>query len=253
MDRIIAITLGLFIVILAVFAGGTWYTGYTEHAYRSSLASTYTYTFTITTDSPLTNLTLFMPVPADVRGHSPILAPISSHELTGVPPTWKTELFETGKATLVKVTAPALVPPAGTARENPYTITISAAVPSKTYIDTQNPVENSPMFRPVTNLRSTDCRGNATVSSGGICYTYLTALYADYQADPDAEVSIRSSLAGMNRWNIFGPAENEYRTDVYLLMFGEQNGWTTVAGYLETGTGAPTPVPALPVPTVSPE
>lgn len=246
MDRIIAIALGLFIVILAVFAGGISYTGYTENAYRSSLVSTYTYTFTLTSDSPLFNLTIFMPVPADPTGNSPILAPISSHELTGIPSSWKTELYETGKATLVKVTTPSLVPPAGTDSKNPYTITLSANVSSKVYVDTQNPVANSPMFRPVTDIRATNCRSNITGAAEGSCYAYLTSLYAKYDANPDAEVSVRSALTGKNQWNVFGPAENEYRTDVFLLMFGEQKGWTTVAGYLEKGMGAVPPLPNVP-------
>ena len=64
MDRIIKITISLFVIILVSFVATAGYTAYVEHAYRSSLSSTYSYTCTITTDSPLTNVTFFLPVPA---------------------------------------------------------------------------------------------------------------------------------------------------------------------------------------------
>ena len=71
MDKIIRITLGLFIVILAAFTGILTYTAYTEIAYRNTLTGTYTYSCTITTDAPLYNVTLFIPVPVDRNGQFP--------------------------------------------------------------------------------------------------------------------------------------------------------------------------------------
>ena len=238
MDRIIKITLSLFVVILVSFVAVTAYTGYVDHAYRSSLASTYSYTFTLSTDSPLTNVTLFLPVPANPTGNSPIIERISSHELRGIPETWRTELYDAGKGTYVKVTVPAIIPPAGTSAKDPYTITLSADIPSKSLIDTIDPVAKSPLFRPIQDLKPAECKDNTTTLAGGQCFTYLTSLYAKYDADPNAAVSFSSSLIGKNSWKVFEPETNEYRTSVYLLMFGEQNGWTSVAGYLEKGIGA---------------
>lgn len=238
MDRIIKITMSLFLIILVVFVSVVAYTGYVENAYRSSLTSTYSYTFTLTTDSPLTNVTMFLPVPADPTGNSPVIARFSSHEIAGIPETWKTELYEAGKGTYVKVTTPSLVPPAGTTRQDPYTITLYADIPSGKLIDTMDPVTKSPLFRPIQDITATECRDPATSAAGGQCFTYLTSLYAKYDADPNAAVSFTSTLTGNNSWKIFRPEANEYRSSVYLLMFGEQNGWTQVAGYLEKGMGA---------------
>jgi hypothetical protein len=238
MDRIIKITLGIFIIVLVTFVALVGYTGYVENAYRTSLSSTYSYTCTITTDSPLSNVTLFIPVPADRAGNSPVIAQMSAHAIAGVPDSWKTELYDTGKATLVKITVPSLVPPAGTSPNNPFSTTLYTNVTSKRVIDTENPVENSPMFRPVQGMETMACKDNGTVGSGAQCYTYLTALYADYRADPNAAVTITSSLTGRNVWNIFKPEENEYRTGIYVLMSGDQKGGTTMGGSLEKGIGA---------------
>ncbi len=94
------------------------------------------------------------------------------------------------------------------------------------------------MFRPVQGLETTGCRDSGTAGSGARCYTYQTALFADYRADPNATVTITSSLTGRNDWTIFEPKENEYRTGINVLMSGDQKGWSTVSGDLEEGVGA---------------
>jgi hypothetical protein len=238
MDRIIKITLGIFIIVLVTFISLVGYTGYVENAYRTSFTSTYSYTCTITTDSPLSNVTLFIPVPADMTGNSPVIAQISAREITGVPVSWKTELYDTGKATLVKITTPSIVPPAGTSPKNPFSVTMYTNITSKQVIDTENPVENSPMFRPVQKVETTECKDTDIAGTSARCYIYLTALYADYRADPNATVTVTSALTGRNEWKISEPKENEYRTGIYVLMSGDQKGWTTVSGNLEKGIGA---------------
>lgn len=238
MDRIIKITVGLFLVLLVIFVGVTAYTVHVEQAYRSTLSSTYSYTCTLSTDSPLTNVTFFLPVPADPTGNSPVIERLSAQQIPGIPESWRMELYETGKGTFVKVTAAEILPPAGTTTKDPYTITLSAEIPAKRLIDTRDPVAKSPLFRPVQDLTPAACRDRTTDAAGGQCFTYLTTLYAKYDANPDAAITFRSELTGKNAWTIFEPRTNGYRTSVYLLMFGEQKGWTMVAGSLEQGIGA---------------
>lgn len=238
MDRIIKLTLGIFVILLVSFVAVTAYNGYIGQAYRSTLSSTYSYTCTLSTDSPLTNVTFFLPVPADPTGNSPVIERLSAQQIPGIPENWKTELYETGKGTFVKVTVPEIIPPAGTTTKDPYTITLSSGIKSKRLIETRDPVPKSPLFRPVTDLKTTNCRDGSMAITGGQCFTYLTTLYAQYEADPNAAVTFRSDLSGKNAWTIFEPRTNEYHTSVYLLMFGEQKGWTPVAGYLESGIGS---------------
>lgn len=238
MDRIIKLTLGLFVILLVSFVAVTAYNGYIGQAYRSTLSSTYSYTCTISTDSPLTNVTFFLPVPADPTGNSPVIERMSAQQIPGIPDSWRTELYETGKGTFVKVTAPEIISPAGTTTKDPYTIVLSAEIPSKRLIDTSDPMTKSPLFRPVQDLKPAACREGASGTAGGQCFTYMTTLYAKYDTNPNAAVTFRSDLKGKNSWTVFEPKTNEYQTSVYLLMFGEQAGWTPVAGYLESGIGS---------------
>jgi hypothetical protein len=242
MDRIIRITLSVFVIVLVTFVGFIGYSGYVEHAYRTSLASTYTYTCTIATDSPLSNVTFFIPVPEDRNGNSPVVTQFSAQEITGVPDGWTTALFDTGKSTLVKITIPSLVPPAGTSHTQPYAVTLSANLRAQKAIDTRNPLENSPLFRPETDLTASDCRESAPAPDHRQCYSYLTSVYADYHADPRAAVSITSALRGTNRWDLFGHRENAYTTDISIFMQGENHGWGDAKGYIEAGIGSDDPV-----------
>lgn len=239
MDRIIRITLGLFITILVVTIAFAAYTGYVSNAYQSSRASTYSYTLSIKTDTPLKNVTLFVPVPADQTGNSPVISRLSAHEMPGISASWQATLFETGKGTLLKIHIPSLDTLSGTSPEKPYAVTITTdLVPEKT-IDTANPLKNSPVFASVRDLAPTTCNGYGSGNGGTPeCATFVTSLYADYTTDPDAKVTITSSVMGKNSWKIFEPKSNKYSTAVTVLLFGENPGWATMKGTLASRIGS---------------
>jgi hypothetical protein len=239
MDKIIKITLGLIVVLLVTFVASVSYTGFVEQAYRTSLSSTYDYSCTITTDSRLSNVTFFIPVPVDRAGNSPMVVQYSAQKTEGLPEDWTVALFDTGKATLAKITTPAIIPPDGTSPAHPYTIRLSINTDSKEVINTRSPVEQGVMFRPVQDIRKVNCPAkNTGVNGENLCYEYLIPVYADYQAPMNASVSIKSSLQGKNRWKIFEPQFNEYQADIEVLMFGENHGWTVMKGTLESNRGS---------------
>lgn len=236
MDRIIKTTLGIFIVILVTFTGIITYTAYTETAYRNTLTGTYTYTCNITTGSPLYNVTLFIPVPADSTGNSPMVSEFSNTSMKGVPVEWETTLYDTGKSTLLKVMTSAIVPPEGTSAQHPYTVTFASETVSRIPIDTRNPVEKSAMFRPVQALKENSCP-EVRSDNGSRCFTYSTSVYADYRTAADTTVTITSTVTGKNTWTIFGQSSNEYHTEIIVSMKGENHGWSLVEGRLSSGIG----------------
>ena len=225
-------------IIFVVFSTVVSYQIVVENAYRTSLSSTYTYTCTITTDSPLYNVTLFIPVPADSRGNSPIVERFSTHDIAGLPDDWTATLYDTGKATMVRITTPAIVPPGRTSPKNPFTFTLSSEMKSDTVIDTREPIENSAMFRPIRDIRQVSCPPDSSLINGTPrCSRYITSLYADYQASPHASVMITSSITGKNSWKIFEPGSNEYSSSFSQLLVGENRGWEMVNGYLQSSIG----------------
>jgi hypothetical protein len=238
MDRIIKISLGLLMVILVVFVSVVSCQVFVEKAYLTSLSCTYSYTCTITTDSTLSNVTIFLPVPADPSGNSPIVAQFSAQDIAGLPKDWTATLYDTGKATMVRITTPLITPPPGTIPEKPYVIMLSSEMKSDKVIDTREPIQNSAMFRPVRDLQLVSCPADSSGEKGTPqCYRYLTSLYADYQAPANASVTITSSLTGKNSWKIVEPKSNEYATTINLLMFGDHHGWATMKGTLTKSIG----------------
>lgn len=237
MDKIIRFTLGLLLVILIAFISVFSYQLYVEHAYRSSLTGTYTYSCTITTDSPLSNVTLFIPVPADTGGNSPVVAAFSAGTVGGIPAGWKVTLYDTGKATLVKITTPSITLPEGTGMARPLEFRMSADLPGVSAIDTRDPVNTSAMFRPVAGIEQVPCAPGSVRPGSPVCHTYVTPLYAEYEAAPDASVNISATLTGRNTWYIFGPGSNEYDTSVSLQLVGAHSGWATMNGTLADHIG----------------
>jgi hypothetical protein len=246
MDKIIKISLCLFIVILIPFISVVTYQVITETAYLNSLNSSYSYKFTITTDSKLSNVTLFIPVPADPRGYSPIVAGYSARTIAGIPDDWTVTLYDTGKATMVRIVTPAINPPAGTSTANPFTLTLSSDIKSGTIINTQKPINNSAMFYPVRNLQPVPCSPAVPAGKGTPqCYRYITFLYAEYDAAPGTNVNVTSTIVGKNSWKIFEIGSNEYVTATSLLMNGSRHGWETMTGTLTSGIGSyDTPSPS---------
>jgi hypothetical protein len=231
MDKIIKLSLGLLLVILIAAVSVFSYQAYVEKAYRESLSGTWSYTCTITTDSPLSNVTLFLPVPADPSGNSPVVTGFSTRNIAGIPDDWEVTLYDTGKATMVKVTTPE-IPSTGT---NP--VRLLSDSDAAMAIDTLDPLNNSALFRPVGELVQVPCAAGSAVQGSPVCYRYVTQLYADYEAAPGASVTVSASLVGRNTWRIFEPGSNEYVTGVTLQMSGEQHGWSTMSGTLTRGIG----------------
>ncbi len=239
MDRIIKITLGLLIAILVVTIAFTGYTGYVSGSYEKTKTSSFSYTLSLTTDHALSDVTLFIPVPADSSGNSPIVSQYSAQAMPGVPASWETTLFDTGKATLLKIHIAELILPEGTSTNKPYTVTFTSELPSETTIDTIGPVANSAVFRTIQNLRPADCAGSgAGIGGNPECSTFTTTLYADYTADPNTAVTITSAITGTNHWTVFEPKSNEYTSVISVLMHGENHGWATVKGTLESHIGS---------------
>jgi len=234
MDKILKLTLGLLLILLIASVSVFAYQAYTERAYRESFTGTYSYTCTIATDSPLTNVTFFLPVPADPSGNSPVVAGFSYGTISGVPDDWDVTLYDTGKATLVKIRADTITPPPG---QSPYSIRMSADVSSKTAIDTRDPLNASALFRPVAGLSQVPCVPGLNAGNP-LCYHYMTSLYADYEAAADASVMINTTINGRNTWTIFEPNSNEYSGKAVLQMNGAQQGWSAMKVILTDNIGS---------------
>ncbi|OPY35977.1 MAG: hypothetical protein A4E35_02255 [Methanoregula sp. PtaU1.Bin051] len=232
MDKVIKIATGIFIIILVVVAGTGVYTFFTERQYRESLTSTYSYSLTISANEELRNVTLFVPLPANPAGYSPVEKRFSLRQVQGLPPAWETSLLGSNKGTAVKIRTASLGSGTGAT-----VVTLTLEEPAG-QIDTRAPETNSVLFWPVQDLKTADCSGFADPKAGASCYRYLSAIYADYDSSPNARVEISSTITGKNEWTIFKPDFNEYTSSISVLMLGENHGWVVAKGELQAGIGS---------------
>jgi hypothetical protein len=231
MDRVMKVGISLFVIVLVVFTSWILYDAYVESSFRASLQSTYTYTLSVTTDTPLYNTTFFIPLPVNPGGTSPVVELVGAGRVSDKPPGWGFTLFGENNATLVKITAPQILPegPSG----------FSVEVPSHTFIDTKSPFDRGIVILPIRDLARSECSAISGGKSGAsVCYRYLSVMYADYTTTPNAKVLIHTDLQGKNRWHIFRPSSNEYRDTLSLTLLGNMNrGWFPAKGELVTGIG----------------
>lgn len=235
MDKILRIVISIFIVLFAVFASWGLYGAYVAHQYRQSLTSTYEYSLTFSTSETLRNVTLFIPVPEDMKGKSPFIEQYSAGTFTGIPAGWAVTLLGSDKATMLKLEAAVI----SGSDMNGFSFTNSATESVKGPIDTKSPVSGAIILRPVQKPRSVACPElNAPESAGAVCSLYESAVYADYEASPNAKIEIDSTLVGKNTWTIFQPAANEYRNSISVTMLGANHGWVIAKGTLLSGIGS---------------
>lgn len=233
MDRIIKITLGIFLVLLVIFVSITSYGLLVNYLYKSSLTSTYTYSCTIQTDSPITNVTLFLPLPVSPSGASPVVEQAGKVDITGLPDNWKAVIYGADQATFLKITGP-VIGSSGV----PASITLNLNVKTQDIINTRSPMEDGVIFRPVESARKTVCPLVSNVSYVPECSQYTTTVFASYESTESGTVTIHAYLDGVNAWKIFEPDYNEYRNSVDATFSGNTIGWTKASASLESGMGS---------------
>ena len=183
MDKIIKIVLGLFIVILVVFVAFFSYMSYIDTAYRNSLTGTYRIPAPLRPTGVLSNVTLFLPVPADPNGNSPVVARSAAGTFPGFPVNGTLRSLGPARQRSLKVSAPTIGQPAINGSAQPTTITFMVNVSSPSLIETPFPVENAAVFRPVQSIHAVACpAGDTKTASTPACFQYLTSTYADYTA-----------------------------------------------------------------------
>jgi hypothetical protein len=234
MDKVIRITAGIFIIIFVIFAATGLYGFYVEKEYKRTLVSTYSYTLTLSTSEKLQNVTFIIPVPVNPGGNSPFAEQFSARTFTGIPAGWESTLLGSNKATMIKIRAPVVSGSDG----DGFSVRISSDARAAQLIDTKSPQDRGIVLRPVQDLKEASCAGFTNAEPGATCYRYQSAVYADYASSPNAKVEISSTITGKNEWTIFAPGYNQYSNAFSTMMLGDNHGWVTANGELQTGIGS---------------
>ena len=229
----------VFVLILIVSAGllSLWWEDKKLEVYNSNARGDYYYLIQITTDSPLSNVTFYMPL-SMLNNTSSVGQNIINSTYDNQRVKWETTFVETEHGPMLSMRTEKIEPKFALRGDGPDTypraVDFAIIVFSNDTIDTRNPVGNAEVLMPRYN--STNL-GTITNYRNAISYNYDSRIYAHYEASPDANVQIYIKLEAQNEWWIGGAQSNSYRELIITEFSGPQDGWVIVNGGLVTGEG----------------
>lgn len=231
MKTIYKISIGIVLSIIIIFGFLSYH-----NMYNRSLIHHYTYSINIATDSPLDNVTLYIPLP--VMNDSSPVGQNMVDEYNDKESRWKFALVDTKHGPMLSMKTDNVEPRFGLKGGGPETYTVPIVFDTMLFvermIDTKNSIDNEPLLMPKYNLRYT---GNNHYYINGDVYEYDSKIYAYYETPNDANVSITVNFDGYNEWWTGGSTSNHYHENILIDLSGPQNGWVTINCKLVTGNG----------------
>lgn len=228
-------------------------TGFSPRLFTSS----FTYELDVHTSEPITNMTLFIPIPmkngqpmigaralsdSDFEQDDIIPSIVCSPEGLNLSEAFP---FPNNTPCFVKLVADRLQP--GPTPSSGYTIhltdyrTLSSPL---LFSNTLAPVGNESVLLPKFGFNSVspavkEDRVETSIRYNRVDIPYKTIMYADYSASPTAEVGIGSHVEGLNEWVEGSDAwkSNSYSDYIMWSCNGESHGWQAISGTLYEGGG----------------
>jgi len=115
---------------------------------------------------------------------------------------------------------------------------IAVSLNSDSEINTKSPVGNEPVLNPAYNRTpSAYDMPYPENREPPVVYVYDSLIYANYEASPEAQVSLLIDFSGRNEWWIYGWNGNRCSESVYTDLNGPQHGWIHVPGKITMGDG----------------
>ncbi|WP_396612173.1 hypothetical protein ACH9L7_02480 [Haloferax sp. S1W] len=258
-------TLGIIVVavllVVAAIGGGLW--AFSRQSFLDSYGSDYRYEVRVSADEPISNVTVFVPLPI-TEGESPVEDVIETREYL-IPETWTYDVVETEYGPMLRMQADELPGEptyhrsviendrlvrwervsadeydrndSDVVRVKHDTMSLTADRTVNRSIDTRDPGGAEPLFEPRSNVTGVPCEWPHEDDETR-CYRYDTRIFVAYDGPETTQLSVTVELVGTNSWWVGGWNYNEYtdRVSVYDLP-ADQRGWVVVEGHLQTGVG----------------
>lgn len=255
--RTIGIAILAVALVAVLLAGGLFVLG--ESFYEDSYSSEYSYDVRMTTNGTLSNATILVPVPVQ-DGEVTVTGPIDDGDYYSQPEAFSNRIVETDRGPMLEVSVDEFVvepeyyrfvedgdvgrteritadeydpddPDTFVRDRQSYELTLR--IESDESIETRDPIGTEPVLEPRVDATETTCLDGAER-----CYEYAGLVYAEYDAEPSTEVSIRVSHGGENSWWVGGWSGNWYGDEVRIDLVGPQADWMSASGELEAGRGS---------------
>ena len=248
------------VVILVILAGImviAWISVQWEQNTRNSERHDVTYTIMLSVNTTIENVTLYLPVP-ELNGTPVLAGPFVNRTGYGVPEDWNITIISVEGRPMLSIRAPRMVPgyvgypipvepgktpdrtpvPPATAfsPETPVLVPVELITMESRplAIDTGNPAGHEPVFSPRGGY--TPVHTNGPVVQGTVS-SYRVPLYISYAAGRPTEISLHTSIEGVNAIWKGGWIFNRYSDTVSLVLENGTRGWVETGGTLVAGEG----------------
>jgi hypothetical protein len=235
-DRILRVFIILLTISFIMMAGPFILTSMQDKLYNSTRDSELQYTLTITSTSSLSGVTLFVPLPADAKGTSPVIEAIGTGNQDAACAGWHESIFGANNESYLKLWTDSLTCPSGTSE---ITCVITIVVPSPA-LHTRNPLRYDYTLRPIQDLIMVPCKEDP-MCGHPLCFQYQSLVYASYNTSPGTNVTLQATLSGINRWSILQEYQNGYTNTLSSVLYGPVQGWFTAEGRMVTSCGDDNP------------
>jgi hypothetical protein len=235
-DHVLRAVIAILAIVTVVLAGPFMVSSVLEKVYDSSRESELSYTLTITSTSVLSGLTLFIPLPTDGRGISPVIHLLGTGNQSALLDRCSIAIYGANNESYLKVSTDFLPGPLN-ATGMMHSFTITASSPA---LNTRLPLRYDYTLLPKEDLTVIPC-GTDQGSDQSSCFTYQSLIYASYNTSSDARVEIRADLSGTNQWKILQEYRNGYTDTLSVVLYGPVRGWHVADGIMVTSLGDDNP------------
>ncbi|MHB9288673.1 hypothetical protein ACKVMT_16705 [Halobacteriales archaeon Cl-PHB] len=194
--------------------------------------STYGYSVSLSTDAPLANLTLSVPLPATDGGRSPIATAVRNGSVDA-PEGWEYAVVDTDRGRMLRIRATTVPAERRQDGRRYATHLLGTTSPADGVIETDAALEAEPVLPATAGYRDRPCPNLVDPAPAQRCHDFETPVSVSYDAPADAEVSVYLVANGVNAARD-GETLSTYYQRVTLHLTGPQNDWTEAEGLTAT-------------------
>ncbi len=230
------VLIALFVILFAMLAGPYLVRSTLDRVYNATRTSELQYSLTITSSLDLSEITLFIPLPTDETGTSPVIQMLGAENQGIAFDGFNISVFGANNESYLRLSAEYL----GASQDLPERSYTFSVANNSSALNTREPIRYDYTLFPKRNLTDLPCAPSLG-DDRTQCFRYQSLIYASYKTAADTRVQIRVDLSGSNQWRILEDFQNGYIDSMDLALYGPVSGWHSAEGLLVTSLGDDNP------------
>lgn len=241
MDRALSLLICITLAFTAVVSAPLLYRWCEVRMYEQSRETGVRFQLSITSERPLRNATLFVPLPVKNGLTLPGMERYGGESFVGSSQFVLLDLFAHRDALFLKLAIDDAEDESGRQEGsglNRYTL--DSVEYLEDALDVEEPESNSFVFRPRDTVREVGCESEGGSKEPRRCSTYESRIYMTRDRSA-GDITVEVAITVENRWDTLSNRRNEYRDRIRVEATENTNGWLRAEGFMAAGIGDPNP------------